>query len=108
MPIDLAKLLRNEDIGDALGFLCELEAEGDPRDITIIARDGSGGVFVTVPTSPRIMYASSEGEAGVIASDIDEFITLIVACPYWRDLLRYSGGGKLDEMRRAQGVLEAS
>ena len=119
MPIDLAKLLRDEDIGDALGFLCELEAEDNPRqplwftidgtrDITIIARDGSGGVFVTIASSPRIMHASSEGGAGVIAADIDEFITLIVACPYWRDLLRYSGGGKLDEMRRAQGALEAS
>ena len=30
----------------------------------------------------------------------------MVAYPYWRDLLKFSGGGKLDEMRRAVPFLE--
>ena len=119
MPIDLAGLLKDDDIRDALFFLCDLRVEDDPRqplwftvdgtrDITVIARDGSGGLFITVPSSPRVMYVSSEGQAGVIAGNIDEFVALIVACPYWRDLLRYSGGGKLDEMRRAWPAVEES
>jgi hypothetical protein len=119
MPIDLARLLSHEDIREALFFLCELRAEDDPRrpmwftiegtrDFTIIACDASGGVFVTLPSSPRVMFVSSEGQAGVIAGNIDEFVALMIACPYWRDLLRYSGGGKLDEMRRAQPALEES
>jgi hypothetical protein len=118
MPIDLARLLKDDDIRDGL-FLCDLRGEDDPRqplwftvdgtrDITIIARDGSGGLFITTRSSPRVMYVSSEGQAGVIAGNIDEFVALIVACPYWRDLLRYSGGGKLDEMRRALPALEES
>jgi hypothetical protein len=118
MPIDLAKLLRDEDIGDALGHLCELEIQDDPnepvwftvqdsRDIAILARDGSGGMFFTVANGPRIIHASSEGEAGVIGSDIDEFLAIIVTCPYWRDLLHASGGGSLEEMRRAHPVMEA-
>jgi hypothetical protein len=119
MPIDLPKLLQDEDIGEALGFLCELGTEDDPRqplwftvegsrDITVIARDGSGGVFATVASSPWVFHASSEGQAGVIAKNVDEFVTLVVACPYWRDLLHFAGGGSLQEMRRAQPVLEAS
>jgi hypothetical protein len=118
MPIDLAGLLKNEDIRDALFFLCDLRSEdsGQPlwftvdgtRDITIIAGDAGGGLFITVPSSPRVMYVSSYGQAGVIAGNVDEFVALSVACPYWRDVLRYSGGGKLDEMRRAQPVLEES
>jgi hypothetical protein len=119
MPIDLAELLRDQDIAEALGYLCELQAEDDAhaplwftidgeKDITIIARDGSGGVFVTTPSSPHVIHASSEGEAGVIAPSVDEFVTLIVACPFWRDLLKFADGGKLEEMRRAYPVLEAS
>jgi len=120
MPIDLAKLLQDEDISDALCIVCELEAEDDAharlplwftvdgaRDMTVIARDGSGGAFVTLPSSPRVIYASSEGEAGVVAQNVEEFVTLIVVCPYWRDLLTYSGGCRLEEMRRAAPVLEA-
>lgn len=118
MPIDLAKLLRDEDIGDALAHLCELEIQDDPhepmwftvdgsRDFTILARDGSGGVFFTVGQSPRIIHASSEGEAGVVGNDVGEFLALVVTCPYWRDLLHASGGGRLEEMRRAYPVMEA-
>jgi len=118
MPIDLAKLLRDEDIGDALGVMCELEIQDDPReplwitvdgsrDFTIIARDGSGGAFFTVGNSPRVIYADAEGGTGVVGRDIDEFVTLIVTCPFWRDLLSSSGGGRLEEMRRAYPVMDA-
>jgi hypothetical protein len=118
MSIDLGKLLRDEDVGDALFHLCELEIQDDPhepvwftvdgsRDFTILARDGSGGVFITVGSSPRIIYASSEGECGVVGSDIGEFLALVVTCPYWRYLLHSSGSGRLEEMRRAYPVMEA-
>ena len=118
MPIDLAKLLLDEDIGDALGHLCDIEIQDDPkeplwftvdgsRDFTVLARDGGGGVYITVADSPRIIHASSEGQAGVMGGNVDEFLALVVSCPYWHDLLKFSDGGKLDEMRRALPVLEA-
>lgn len=118
MTIDLIKLLQHEDISDALAEMCDLERQDDPREplwftvdgsreITILARDGSGGVFIKVGSSPRILYASSEGEAGVVGRDVDEFLALVVTCPYWRDLLHVSGGGSLEEMRRAYPVMEA-
>ena len=43
----------------------------------------------------------------MVGRDIDEFVTLVVWCPYWRDLLSCSGGGRLEEMRRAYPVWEA-
>ena len=116
MPIDLAKLRetkisamrwawfatsRTQDETAGRPLWCTVDGtRATSRSSPATARPAS---VVTVPSSPRIIHASSEGGAGVIAADIDEFITLSVACPYWRDLLReFSGGGKLDEMRRAQ------
>jgi hypothetical protein len=72
-----------------------------------IGRDGTGGAFVSLPGSPRVLYISSEGESGIVAADLDAFMALIVACPYWRDILKYSANGNLDEMRRAAPVLES-
>lgn len=46
-----------------------------------IGNDGGGGAFVLLPPSQRVLYVSSEGEAGIIAADFEEFIQLIVACP---------------------------
>jgi hypothetical protein len=73
-----------------------------------IGSDGAGGAFVLLPPSQRVLYVSSEGEAGIIAADFEEFIQLIVACPYWLDILAYSGSGKLAEMRRAAAAREAA
>jgi hypothetical protein len=70
-----------------------------------IGRDGAGGVFALLPPSQHVLYVSSEGQAGIVAANFDEFIQLIVACPYWQDLLKYSGGGSLAEMRRAAAAL---
>jgi hypothetical protein len=78
------------------------------KDFSAIARDGSGGLFVVTPSSPRIIYASSEGQAGVIADDLASLVTLIVTCPYWQDVLKYSRNGDLEEMRRAMPSLESS
>jgi hypothetical protein len=73
-----------------------------------VGRDGAGGIFALLPPSQQVLYVSSEGQAGIIAADFDEFIELIVACPYWQDLLKYSGGGSLAEMRRAAAALDSA
>jgi hypothetical protein len=64
-------------------------------------------VFALLAGTPRVLYVTSEGAAGIVAADLAEFIGLVAACPYWHDLLKFSGNGKLDEMRRAAAVLEA-
>jgi hypothetical protein len=53
-----------------------------------------------------LLYISSEGEAGVVAADFDELLTLVVLCPFWRDLLAYAHGGDVEAMRQALARLE--
>lgn len=76
----------------------------NPRQI---GSDGSGGVFVLLPPQ-NVLYVSSEGRAGIIADAFEAFVQLVVARPYWLDILRFSGGGDLAEMRRAAEALEAT
>jgi len=118
MPLDVNALLAaNDDVAERLGetFDYRLDLEAHRSDwFTIdgvdkflyLGREGAGGVFIELPDR-RILYASSEGEAGIIARDFHAFIQLIVAYPYWKDILKFSGGGKLAEMRRAAIAMEA-
>lgn len=75
----------------------------NPRQI---GSDRSGGAFVLLP-SQNMLYVSSEGRAGIIAGTFEAFVQLVVARPYWLDILKFSGGGDLQEMRRAAEALEA-
>lgn len=76
----------------------------NPRQI---GSDGSGGAFVLLP-SQNMLYVSSEGRAGIIAGTFEAFVQLVVARPYWLDILKFSGGGDLQEMRRAAEAMEAT
>ncbi|WP_245471114.1 hypothetical protein [Bradyrhizobium genosp. SA-3] len=69
-----------------------------------IGSDGSSGTFVLLP-SQNVLYISSEGRAGIIAGNFEAFIQLVVAHPYWLDILKFSA---LVEMRRAADALEAT
>jgi hypothetical protein len=72
-----------------------------------IGSDASGGAFVLLP-SQHVLYVSSEGRAGIIAESYEAFIQLVIARPYWLDILKFSAGGDLKEMRRAADALEAT
>ena len=72
-----------------------------------IGSDGSGGALVLLP-SQTVLYVSSEGRAGIIADSFEAFVQLVVARPYWLDILKFSAGGDLQEMRRAADGLEAT
>ena len=77
-----------------------------PAAAETIARDGTGGVFLLYGSDEYLIHITSEGQAGVIARDLAEGIALMVAYPFWRDLLKFSGGGQLKEMRRVVPFLE--
>lgn len=81
-----------------------IDGVDSPRQI---GSDGSGGAFVLLP-SQNVLYVSSEGRAGIIAADFEAFVQLVIARPYWLDILKFSAGGDLAEMRRAAGALEAT
>jgi len=80
-----------------------IDGVDSPRQI---GSDGSGA-FVLLP-SRNVLYVSSEGRAGIIAESFEAFVQLVVARPYWLDILKFSAGGDLAEMRRAADALEAT
>ncbi|MEU8205222.1 hypothetical protein [Streptosporangium sp. NPDC049046] len=73
-----------------------------------IAGDGAGGTFFlcgeTAGERP-VLYADSEGQAGLIGRNLTAAIQLIVRVPYWQDCLRYVPDG-LEAMRSAAMRLE--
>ncbi|MEU8082873.1 hypothetical protein AB0B57_04450 [Micromonospora sp. NPDC049101] len=77
--------------------------------LRVIACDSTGGRFFLVGTeasSRPVLYADSEGSAGLIGPSLAITLATIVALPNWRDLLKFSGGGDLHQMRRAQARLQ--
>ena len=48
------------------------------------ARDGSGGEYHLLEDG-SIGYYSSEGEAGRLAENMDDFLSLLVSCICWKD-----------------------
>jgi hypothetical protein len=118
MPVSPDALTADPDAVEALG-VCNFEVNVGPEEpawftvdgipaVRQIGEDGAGGIFALLPPTQRVLYVSSEGQAGIIAADLEAFIQLIVAYPYWHDLLNFSGNGQLAEMRRAAIALEAT
>lgn len=74
-----------------------------------IAGESAGGAFVAYGDGDfdraPILYVTSEGQAGKVASNLTEFLAIVVAVPYWQDLLKFSGGGDLAEMRRTAALV---
>jgi hypothetical protein len=70
-------------------------------DLTPLAGEGAGGVYAMLADSGEILFVDSEGAGGIVASSLKEFLQLVVTHPYWLNLLKFSGGGSLAEMRRA-------
>jgi hypothetical protein len=82
-------------------------ASGSPLES--IAGDFTGGTFYLCgnPESTRpVLYASSEGEAGIIAKNLSEALALVVGLPYWRSCLTYSADGDLGAMESASAFLQ--
>lgn len=68
--------------------------------LTAIASEGAGGIYASVDTTGDILFVDSEGAGSIVASSLESLLLTLVCHPYWRDLLKFSGGGSLQEMRR--------
>jgi hypothetical protein len=76
-----------------------------------VGGDAAGGEFVlcesrNLPTRP-LLYASSEGQAGIIAQSLHDGLSIIVDLPYWQDCLKFSSHGQLAEMQRVVPLAES-
>ena len=85
----------DESLENSLEFITK-----PPVDFRIIAWEGAGGLFAQIDNTGEILFVDSEGAGGILADSFHQFLQLLVTHPYWRDLLKFSGGGNLDEMRR--------
>ena len=123
MPSDVDLLRRIRENTELTMFFAEypgfevnsLDYGDDPRVasgamLEPIAGDGTAGAFYLcgADTSARpVLYASSEGEAGVIARDFAEAVDLMIGLPYWRDCLGFSNNGDLDTMQKVATLLQS-
>lgn len=72
-----------------------------------MAVDGAGGCFLLGRHSGHLLFVSAQGQAGVVAASLEEFLRLLLLPLPWQDLLKYAGGGQLVEMQRARQLLPA-
>lgn len=84
---------------------------GDGTSFELVGIDGAGGEFAlcesrSLPARP-LLYASSEGQAGILARSLESGLSILVDLPYWHDCLKFSGGGLLAEMRRVVPLSES-
>lgn len=54
-----------------------------------------------------MLYASSEGQAGLIGDSLTEALEIMVGLPSWWDCLKFSGSGDLAVMRTSADHLRA-
>jgi hypothetical protein len=74
-----------------------------------IAGDWAGGTFFLCHDEDGrrpVMYASSEGQGGLIADDLKQALEIITGLAVWQDCLKFSGGGRLEAMEAAAVLLE--
>ncbi len=75
-----------------------------PAPFVAIAGDGAGGIFLVYGEGDTkrlpVLYVTSEGQAGRVASNLTEFLGILMDIPYWRDLLHFSNNGSLPDMRK--------
>lgn len=62
-------------------------ASGGPLEV--IAGDDSGGTYFRCEDG-SVLYADSEGGAGVIGSSVDEALEILIGLPGWHDCVRLS------------------
>jgi hypothetical protein len=122
MPTDtlLEKIIASPRLLELFGWPWDFDvtAPGDAswfkvkpqRSLQVIAQDGTGGVYALwgdeLGEGCPVLFVSSEGQAGVIAATLREALQMMIALPYWRDCLKFSGGGSRYEMQQASVCLE--
>ncbi len=106
-------------LAELLWSVCEFDLtradHGEPVSLSSglpldgVAGDFTGGTFFLCGdrsmTRP-VLYASSEGQAGLVGGSLAEALEIMVGLPCWWDCLKFSGGGDLAAMQTAAEHLE--
>ncbi|MFE7329393.1 hypothetical protein ACFU8W_31305 [Streptomyces sp. NPDC057565] len=83
-------------------------ASGAPLE-PIAGESASGAYFLCAEQDGRrpVVFASSEGEGGLIADDLADALEIIIGLA-WQDCLGFSGGGDVEVMQVSAQQLEQS
>jgi hypothetical protein len=116
MSITVEMLKGDPEVLKALWHACDFRVDdaGGPFGFAVdgasccesVGRDATGGIFAVYGPQQRVLYVSSDGQAGVIAASLDELVALLVACPYWQTLLSVARARTLAELRRVAPIVE--
>jgi hypothetical protein len=95
-------------LAELLWSVCEFDLtrgdHGEPVSLSSglpldgVAGDFTGGTFFLCgdrSTTRPVLYASSEGQAGLVGGSLAEALEIMVGLPCWWDCLKFSGGGDL-------------
>ncbi|MFK8912550.1 hypothetical protein [Streptomyces sp. YS-3] len=115
----LARFREHPDLSESMYALCgfDMSCRDHGETLTVssgvpvegFAGDDVGGTYFLCgdPGQQRaVVYASPEGEGGLIADSLTDALRVIIGLPGWQDCLRFSGGGSLTAMRAAAAYLE--
>jgi hypothetical protein len=113
----LASIQRDSSLAEVLWRVCEFDlSRNDPGEpvrlssraaLKGIAGDFTGGTFFLCGDGEDrpVLYASSEGQAGLIGRSLTEALQIMVGLPSWWDCLKFSGTGDLAVMLTTAGHL---
>lgn len=118
-PDILQAIRQDPQLADLLAQVCEFDLargeHGEPvrlssgQPLEGVAGDFAGGTFFLcgAPQSTRpVLYASSEGQAGLIGRSLTEALQIMVGLPSWWDCLKFAGGGDLTVMEATAAHLK--
>jgi hypothetical protein len=91
-PFDFA-VVDNREYGTAWFDTAPLEP------FEIVAQRSSGCVYALTGPQRHVLLVTSEGQAGIVAASLQECLELVVAHPYWQDVLSRAKGD-LEVMRQ--------
>jgi hypothetical protein len=76
--------------------------------VSVVARDGTGGVYVSCEQGQDscCLHLDTQGNAVCIGEDWPQAVALLVALPYWPELLAQCRTGELSALRAAAQRLE--
>ncbi len=121
LPLMYKKIKKSDDLQNYFDLLYDFTLIPPTEDslkrgfkteesVVCFGTDACGGTYALVGAGDvekrPVAFISSEGQAGVIAKNFEGFVSLLVAIPFWVDVLKFSGGGKISEMEKAYNKLE--
>ena len=76
--------------------------------VSVVGRDGTGGLYVSCERGQQrcCLHLDTQGNAVCIGEDWPQAVALLVALPYWPELLAHCPSGELSGLRAAAQRLE--